>query len=562
MATRSSAGGHALGLDFGTESARVLVVEVESGAIRGAATRAYANGVITGALPGGSGTLSPGWALQDPADWLEALAVAVPAALAGGGVKPSAIVGVGIDFTSCTILPCTGDGTPLCALDDYRARPHAWPKLWKHHAAQRHADRITDLAASRGEPWLARYGGRLAPEWVLPKACELLAEDAEVYHAAAWIVEAADWIAWQLTGRLARNACAAGYKAGWHKRDGYPSPSFLAATHPDLADLYAEKLAGPVLAPGARLGELTESWARRLGLAAGTPVAVPMVDAHAAVLGAGVAGPGTAMMVMGTSACQMLMADREVSIPGIAGVVEDGILPGLYAYEAGQPAVGDLLAWFLETMAPRGLREEAARSRVSVYELANRKAAALRPGESGIVALDWWNGNRSLLKDGQLGGLIAGMTLATRPEEVYRALVEATAFGARVVLDAFVGHGLAVNAVVCSGGLARDACLLGIYADALDREQVVAGAEQASAIGAAMLGAAAAGPAVGGYASLCDAVLRMAPPPGIRQRPRAAHRAACDALYRIYRDVHDHFGRGGTDVMRRLAELRHAARVA
>jgi L-ribulokinase len=395
---------------------------------------------------------------------------------------------------------------------------------------------------------------------MLPKACELVVEDGEVYRAAARIVEAGDWIGWQLTGRLARNACAAGYKAGWCKAGGYPTAAFLAAVHSDLEDLYTAKLAGPVLGPGTLLGGLTRPWAERLGLTAGTPVAVPIVDAHAAVLGTGVADAGTVVMVMGTSACQMLLADREVSIPGIAGVVEDGILPGLFAYEAGQPAVGDLLTWFVETVAPRALHREAESRGLPVHALASRKAAALRPGESGLIALDWWNGNRSLLKDGELTGMILGMTLATRPEEIYRALVEGTAFGARMAIDAFTGHGLAVHTVVCTGGLASDACLLEIYADSLDRELLVAGSEQASAVGAAMLGATAAGPAAGGHASLRDAVLGMALPPRARILPQAGHRAACEALYRAYRDAHDHFGRGGTDLMRRLTELRRAAR--
>ncbi len=560
MATRSSGRSHALGLDFGTESARAVVVDTHTGAVRAVASRRYASGVLAETRPGGEGILPPGWALQDPGDWLGALAAAIPAALAESGAAPASIVGVGIDCTSSTVLPCTGDGTPLCMLDGYRPRPHAWPKLWKHRTPQQHATRINDLAAARREPWLPRYGGGLAPDWVLPKACELLVEDAEVYHAAARIVEAGDWIGWQLTGRLARNACAAGYKAGWCKAGGYPTAAFLAAVHSGLEDLYTVKLAGPVLGPGALLGGLTRPWAERLGLNAGTPVAVPIVDAHAAVLGTGVADAGTLVMVMGTSACQMLLADREVSIPGIAGVVEDGILPGLFAYEAGQPAVGDLLAWFVEAVAPRELHREAESRGLPVPTVASEKAAALRPGESGLIALDWWNGNRSLLKDGELTGMILGMTLATRPPEIYRALVEGAAFAARMAIDAFTGHGLAVHTAVCTGGLARDACLLQIYADSLDRELLVAGSEQASAIGAAMLGATAAGPEVGGYASLRDAVLAMALPRRARISPRPEHRAAYDTLYRAYRDAHDHFGRGGTDLMQRLSALRRAVR--
>jgi L-ribulokinase len=547
---------YALGLDFGTESARAVLVNVATGETAATAVQPYADGVIDTTLPGGGNPLPPDWALQNPADWLTALEATVHEALHQSGIAPESVVGIGVDFTACTVLPATADGTPLCSLESFRHTPHAWAKLWKHHASQPQADRINELAARRGERWLARYGGKISSEWLMPKALQILEEDTETYAAAERIVEGGDWIVWQLTGRLTRNACAAGYKATWHKVDGYPSADFLAALQPEFEDLYSEKVAGTILAPGEWAGGLTAVWAERLGLPEGTPVAAAIIDAHAAVLGGGVGEPGVMFMIMGTSTCHMLMADREVLAEGISGVVEDGIVPGLFGYEAGQPAVGDIFAWFVENGLPAAYCDEAEQKGQSLHDMLAEKAAVLRPGESGLLALDWWNGNRSTLVDAGLSGVLLGCTLSTSPEEIYRALIEATALGTRVIIEAFTEPGLPVESIVSGGGLTKNALLLQIYADVTGREMAVAGAEQVSALGAAMLGAVAAGREGGGYDSLSEAVARMAPPPAHVYRPVPEHRAAYDELYAEYRRLYDYFGREANDVMKTLRRLR------
>lgn len=547
---------YALGIDFGTESARAVLVDVNTGKVAATAVHAYAHGVIDKRLPGSNEPLPPDWALQNPIDWLTALEQTVPAVLAESGVPPESVVGLGLDFTACTVLPTTEDGTPLCASAPFERRPHAWPKLWKHHASQPQADRINALAAERGEPWLARYGGKISSEWLMPKALQILEEDPEVYAAATRIVEGADWVVWQLTGTLARNACAAGYKATWHKVDGYPSPQFLAALHPDLADLYRTRMVGPVVPPGRRVGELTAEWAGRLGLVAGTPVAAPIIDAHAAVLGGGISGPGVMFMIMGTSTCHMLMAEKEMPVEGIAGVVEDGIAPGYFGYEAGQAAVGDIFAWFVEHSVPPAYHEEALRRGVSLHDVLAERAANLRPGGSGLLALDWWNGNRSTLVDAELSGLLVGYTLGTRAEDVYRALIEGTAFGTRVIIEAFTEQGLPVQSIVTGGGLTKNTLLMQVYADVTGREMAVVGSDQVSALGAAMLGAVAAGAARGGYDTVTEAVTRMAPPPARVYRPVPGHKSIYDALYAEYRRLYDYFGRGENEVMRALRRLR------
>ncbi len=547
---------YTLGLDFGTESARAVLVDVATGKTVATAVHPYADGVIDETLPAGDRPLPPDWALQNPADWLAALETTIPAVLAESGIAPESVVGLGLDFTACTILPTTADGSPLCALEAYRERPHAWAKLWKHHAAQPQADRVNEVALARGEPWLARYGGKISSEWLIPKALQMLEEAPDLYAAADRIVEGGDWVAWQLTGKLARNACAAGYKATWHKVDGFPSADFLAALHPDLTGLYRDKLAGPVVAPGQKVGGLTAGWAGRLGLVAGTPVAAPIIDAHAAVPGGGVGGPGTMFMIMGTSTCHMLMAENEVLVEGIAGVVEDGIVPGFFGYEAGQAGVGDIFAWFVENGVPPDYHEEAAGRGLSLHDVLAEKAAALRPGESGLLALDWWNGNRSTLVDAGLSGLLVGCTLATKAEEIYRALIEATAFGTRVIIEAFTSQGLPVKAIVTGGGLTKNDLLMQIYADVTGREMAVAGADQVTALGAAMLGAVAAGQSGGGYRSLAEAVVHMAPPPTRVYRPTPEHLAPYNTLYAEYRRLYDYFGRGENEVMKVLRRLR------
>ena len=547
---------YSIGLDFGTESVRALLVDVTSGEAVATAVEPYADAVIDERLPGTGERLPPDWALQNPADWLTGLERTITSVLSRSRIDPAAVIGIGIDFTSCTVLPTTADATPLCEIEAFRAERHAWPKLWKHHGAQGQADRITAVAAARGERWLPRYGGRISSEWLLPKALEIAEEAPRVYAAADRFIEAADWVVWRLTGVLARNACAAGYKGTWHKQEGPPGPAYLAAVRPGFEDLYATRAAAPVVSPGTNVGPLTGGWSERLGLPRDVVVAAPIIDAHAAVLGGGVAGPGTFVMMMGTSTCHLLMADAERPVEGMAGVVEDGIVPGYFAYESGQAAVGDLFAWFAVHAVPPSYHAAAAESGVSVQALLTSKAEGFGPGSSGLLVLDWWQGNRSTLGRSDLSGLIVGATLSTRAEEVFHALVEATAFGTRAIIESFTDQQLPVLSIMAGGGLTRNAMLMQIYADVTGRPIAVAGAPQASALGAAMLGAVAAGTAGRGHDSLGSAVARMAPPPARVYQPIESNRRQYDVLYGEYKRLYDHFGRGGNDVMKLLRGMR------
>lgn len=547
---------YTLGIDFGTESARALVVETGSGRVVGSASAAYTHGVIDDRLPGTGERLGAEWALQHPGDWIEALTMAAREALAGSRVDVADVVGIGIDFTSCTVLPVLADGTALALTDAWRGRPNAWPKLWKHHASQPQATRVTELAAAMETSWLPRYGGRISSEWLLPKALQVLEETPEVFAAADLIVEGGDWVVWQLTGRFVRNACAAGYKGLWHKGEGYPADDYLQRLHPEMAGFYGTRGGGQEVVPaGARVGTLTSAWADRLGLSTNTAVGAAIVDAHAGVLGSGATGPGDLMLILGTSTCHLLLADREALVPGMAGVVEDGIVPGLFAYEAGQAAVGDIFGWFVDEMLPADIAREAEATGVSPHGVLEARAAALRAGESGLLVLDWWNGNRSTLVDAELSGLIVGATLSTRPEHLYRALIEATAFGTRVIVDALRAGGVPVGRVVAGGGLTRNRLLMQIYADVLGAPIEVAAASQASALGAAMLGAVAAGPPAGGHASIDAAAAAMAPAAVDTYTPSPDAVGTYGALFELYRELYDLFGRERR-LMHRLRALR------
>jgi L-ribulokinase len=543
----------AIGCDFGTESVRVVLVGVDDGTLAATAAVNYQHGVIDRALPHSLQPLPPDYALQHPQDWLDALAAAVRAALAAGGVNARQVVGVGVAFTSCTMLPCLANGTPLCLTESLAATPLAWPRLWKHHGATAQAERITEIARSRNEKWLARYGGVVGVEWLFPKILETLEHAPQVYDAAQVWLEAGDWLVWQLTtgpfpacatDALVRSTCQAGYKALWNATDGFPSPDFFAAVHPQLRDVVASRMPGRLAAPGARAGCLTPAAAALLGLAPHTPVSAAIIDAHAGVPGAGAALPGTLVMVLGTSSCHMLNSPAEHLIPGIAGVVRDGILPGLFGYETGQASVGDALAWVART------------TNLSHAQL-NDAAALLRPGSGGVLALDWLNGCRTPLMDSRLSGALLGLTLATRPEQLYRAMIEATAMGVRWIRDALIEGGVPVTRYVASGGLGQKSpLLLDIYASVLAQPIERCAVDQPVALGAAILARLAAHGTLDA-AAVSSAIHAMAPRDATHVfTPTPAHVADYDRLYQLYRQIAQPSG-AAAHTMRSLRQFHH-----
>lgn len=552
----TSGGGetYVVGIDFGTLSGRAVVVSTADGRELATAEHVFAHGSIEDRLPGGTVDLPPDWALQSPEDWREVLRKAVPEAVAKAGIPPDRVVGIATDFTACTFLPVTADGTPLCEVDGFRDRPHAWPKLWKHHAAQPQADRINAVAAERGEPWLERYGGKISSEWQFAKALQVLEEDPEVYARADRFIEAADWIVWQLCGRETRNACTAGYK-GIYQDGGYPSSDFLAALNPDFADFAASKLEHPLSPLGGRAGDLTAEAARWTGLPEGIAVAVGNVDAHVTAAAAQAIEPGRLVAIMGTSTCHVMNGHEAIPVPGMCGVVKDGIAPGLWGYEAGQSGVGDIFAWFTRTSVPASYAREAEERGLSLHDLLTEKASGQRVGEHGLVALDWHNGNRSVLVDHDLSGAVFGLTLATKPEDVYLALLESTAFGTRLIIETMQNAGLAVDEVIVAGGLLKNRFLMQLYADITRKTLSVLRSDQGPALGSAIHAAVAAGV----YPDIRTASEAMGKVERAVYVPNQERADGYDALYAEYRELHDHFGRGGSDVLHRLRRIRHQA---
>jgi L-ribulokinase len=531
-----------IGIDYGTESGRVLVLDAHSGEELGVSVVPYPSAVIDRRLPSTGERLPSDWALQDPNDWVKVLEDGVPAAVGEAGVDAAEIVGLGVDFTSCTVLPVTEDGTPLCTLDTFRERRHAWPKLWKHHAAQPVADRLNEVALERGEPFLERYGGRISSEWYFPKLIEIWDEDREVYDACAAFIEATDWIVWHLTGTECRQSATAGYKAMWSPEEGLPPTEYFEAAYPGFS-APSEKLGTTFVPLGTKAGTLTTAQAAKLGLTEDVSVAVGNVDAWVSVPGAGVTSPATFVTVIGTSTCSMIVSPDEIRLPGITGVVRDGILPGLYGYEAGQAAVGDMLAWFVRTLD--GDRD--------TYAKLEAEAAKLSPGETGLVALDWFNGNRSILADADLTGAIFGLTLHSSPSEIYRALLEAIAFGNRRIIDNFIEHGLELSEIVAVGGIAeRSPLTMQLLADTSGLAVHVPNWREIPARGAALFGAVAAGV----YDDIDAAIDATRPSESKTYTPDAEAKEVYDRVYAIYRTLYETLGRSEVELLHGLKRIR------
>lgn len=551
---------YSIGVDYGTQSGRAVLVEVETGTIIAQAVKMYTHGVMDEFLPDGT-KLEPDWALQHPSDYLEVLEVTIPEVLKESGVEKEDVIGMAIDFTACTILPIDKDGKPLCWKEELKSVPHAWLKLWKHHAAQAQANRLNQIATERGEEFLARYGGKISSEWMFPKIMQILEEAPEIYEATDRFMEATDWVTMMLCGEEKRNSCTAGYKAMWHKKKGYPSNEFFKALDPRLEHVVEEKLSTDIYPLGQKAGELTEEMASRIGLCKGTAIGIANVDAHVAVPAVGITDAGKMLMIIGTSTCDILLGEEEKMVPGMCGVVEDGVLPGFFGYEAGQSCCGDHFEWLVEQAIPKYCYEEAEKKGMNIHQYLTEEASKLKVGESGLLALDWWNGNRSVLVDVDLTGMIMGMTLTTKPHEMYRALIEATAYGKNRIIETFEEAGVPVYELYACGGISwKNKMMMQIYADVTNKPIKISASDQTPALGAAMFGAVAAGKEKGGYDTIFEAAKVMGKVKDEVYMPIPEHVEAYKKLYAEYKILHDYFGRGENDVMKRLKAIKAEAK--
>ncbi len=544
----------AVGVDFGTLTGRTVLIETDTGREIAAADFSYPHGMMQDYLPDDETKLNSGWALQDPQDYLDVLSHTIPEVLRKSGVGKEQIVGLGIAFASNTILPVKQDGTPLCFLPEYKKEPHTYVKSWKHLAAREYAERIKQLHIDKDE---SNFGMMCAvsPEWMLPKAWQMAEEAPEIYRETDYFLEAADWIVWQLTGQLTRNHCMA-VKALWKNETGYPKGASLKLLHPLLEDFAERKLFGKVLETGTCAGGLSEKWSRLTGLCAETSVAVGNVDAYVAIPAVGICETGVMLMTMGTATWDVLLSEKRCEIPGICSLPKDSVMPGYYALEAGQSCVGDHFSWFVKNCVPESYYREAAAFDMNIHQLLRSKAEKQLPGESGLLALDWWNGNRSVLGDLDLTGMMVGLNLFTRPEEIYRAMIEGTAYGTRMIIETLREHGVEIKSLYAAGGIAaKDAFMMQIYADVTNMEIKISAAAETSAFGAAMSGAVAAGC----YMDMTACARAVGKVKAHIYRPNPQNAKRYDLLFEEYKKLHHYFGQGENDVMKRLLERKNEA---
>ena len=543
---------YVIGIDFGTLSGRAVLMDTITGAEISESTLEYAHGVMDLTLPSGK-KLPPNYALQHPADYIEVLRTTVGEIIKNSGVDIADIVGFGIDFTSCTLIPVDENMQPLCFKEKYKDEPHAYVKLWKHHGAQPEADEITALAAEREEKWLPYFGNRISSEWVLPKVLEILHDAPEIYNETYRFIEAGEWLSYQLCGNEVHNSNFAGFKNLWTKEYGFPSNDYFVALDSRLSGIVGTKLPDKLCKINDKAGVLNENGACLTGLKEGTALAIPIIDAHSAIPALNMVRDGDMTLTIGTSSGYMLNTENAITVNGICATVGDGLFDGLYTHEAGQSAVGDIFYWFVNNCVPESYEIEAREKGISIHKLLRERAKALRPGGSGLLALDWHNGNRSVLDNGDLSGLILGLTLQTRPEEIYRALIESVAFGTKVIFDRFEECGASIKNVCAAGGIAqKDEMMMQIYADVLNRPIRIAGTKQACARGAAIMAAVAAG----SYPDLFTACDALALPDYCVYYPCEESRKAYEKLFAEYKTLHDYFGMGVNRVMERLTEMK------
>ena len=479
--------------------------------------------------------------------------------LAKADINRADIIGMGMDFTCSTPLPVDKAGTPLCFDPRFERNPHAYIKLWKHHAAQWEAARLTELMREHDPELLPCVGGRLSPEAFFPKVWQVLREAPDVFDAADRFLEVGDWLTQRLTGNENLARSLATHKAQYREGVGYPP--LLRYADPRLAGMIGAKVRGKLIDIGAVSGYLTQQRAAWLGLPAGIVVTAPHPDAMASLPALGITGPGPAALAAGTSSAMILCYSQFLPVEGTTSIMLDNTLPGLYGYASGQAAFGDLLGWFVSRCAPEEVLRAAQDAHISAHEELSRRAALLHPGESGLICLDWWNGNRSCLADMRLSGMLLGMTLQTRPEEIYRALMEGLGFGLRCIIDAHERAGVPIHALHVSGGISyKNPLFMQLLSNIIQRPLYISKPLPTPAVGMTILSACAAGTQKGGYDQLDEAAARMSCLSDIRYQPDASQAAAYDALYQEYIALHDYFGRGANDVMKRLRDLSAAVK--
>lgn len=524
---------YAIGLDYGTLSVRALLLDMDSGEEAGTAVYEYPHGVVSGSLPDGS-PIPPEYALAVPEDYLQGLSQVVRDLLRESGAVPESVKGIGLDATSATVIPADKSGMAISMLPGFESSPHAYIKLWKHHGAKKYAEKMYSLADNWKEEWLTLVGGKVSCEAFLPKTLETQEEDEAVYKRCHTFLEVGDWLTWYMTGECVRSTSMAGCNSFYQRGIGYPDEDFLRKIMQE-SEPVTRKYKGRFVALGGCVGRLTQRAPDRMGLLPGVPVAAAMIDSHAAVGGAGADRVGDVTAVMGTSACYLLNSHTGEGIPGIYSCAYEAHIPELFGYEGGQSCVGECLEWFVDNCVPESYMKEAGQAGIGIHELLQRKAAAIRPEQRRLVVLDWWNGVRSPLMRPELTGVMTGLTIYTKTEEMYLALMEGICFGARVIVDTFRDSGHSVERLIAAGGIPmKSPLMMQMLADICGTEVRVCESRQSSARGSAIMGAAVADGTEKTSRILKDWIHKLGAGTSAVYDPDCGNRAVYEEKYRKY----------------------------
>lgn len=539
---------YSIGVDFGTGSGRVFLVNTDNGEILSKYVHNYTHGTIENELNGQK--LPSGYSLQNSDDYWEVLKKGIPYIISESQVKPEDIKGIGVDFTSSTVIFTDEKLRPIHKLSEFENNPHAYVKLWKHHGAEKEAALLFDTAVHQRQRWLGNYGYNVSSEWMIPKIIEVMNNAPEVMNKTASIMEAGDWIVNILTGQNIRSNCGLGFKSFWEKENGFHYELF-DLIDPYLSQIVREKVDAPIINIGESAGTLSKEIADELGLSPNTKVSPFIIDAHSSLLGIGSNKEKQMTIVMGTSTCHLMLNKEQHKVPGISGSVKGAIIPELFAYEAGQSAVGDLFEYAAK-QAPYEYVMEANNKGITIFEYLEQLASRYEPGETGLIALDWHNGNRSVLSDSSLKGMLFGLTLHTKHEDIYRAYLEATAFGTKMIAQQYEDWNMHIETVFACGGIPKkNKLLMDIYANVLNKPITIMDSEYAPAIGAAILGAVAAEV----YPSVEIAAKAMKEPVLYIAEPDEEKVKKYKTLFAAYKELHDIHGYKKARIMRNLKSL-------
>ncbi len=544
---------YSIGLDFGTLTARAVIVDVETGRELATSTFGYQDAIIDTVLPETGIHLPADFALQNPRDYQEAVVSLLRDILHRSGVCAEDVIGIGVDSTASTVLALDENYMPLCLRPEFKNNPHSWIKMWKHHSPQEQADRINEIAGRLNEPFLRRCGGKVSVEWYYPKMLETLEKAPDVFNGAAYFVELGDWIVYLLTGEKKRSSAIASLHANWDSVQGMPSEAFFHSLHPKMSEKVKQNAEIPIASIFSPAGKLTKEIAEQTGLSEHTTVSMADTDSPVALFSLDVTAERTGALILGTSSVFMLLSQKEHYIPGAMASVKDQMMPGFFGNMFGQSAVGDSFEWFVKNLVPYQYYLDARSKDKSVFDVMNDAMERLQPGDEHILAMDWFNGSRSLLQNASLSGVLVGMTLSTRPEQIYRALVESTAFGLKKILNAIQDANIPIDQIKACGGLARKSpAIMQIYADILELPIYTTSSAQTIGQGAAILGALAAGSENGGYDQIEDAVRAMKCPVAACYTPREEYRQLYRELYAQYEEVYRFFGKETPQIMQIL----------